>query len=692
VLPRESARALGAGAFGVLGAAIGEWVLATPRPGLLVFHLLGIDALLFIPLAALAAVVAPGAAEAWRRAQSDRRAGPWLLASLAGAFVAAAGLFAVSLVIQSRAANRTLAAIAVAAGSLVAAAVGAFAAAASRRLLARLGLDLQRSLGVAAGVLCASAAAGAVVLRGAIAEMDSALLHAPLGAIAFSFVGGIVVRRGAIAGPLALGFVLSFAIPLLALEGDPASRRALEPGCPFASTLLRVEARPLDRDRDGYAWLLGGGDCDDANRHVYPGAREVPMDRVDQDCDGRDLELPPPAPRPPPAPPVAPARIVPDRPLSVLLVTIDTLRADHVGAYGYRRATTPNLDALAAQGTRFEWAYAQGPNTKSSIPSVLSGLYFSELRRTDDLWADIDPANLFFTEILQAAGVHTAAFVSHSYLAPHSGMDQGFDLFDGSAWKGRTVYGEETANRVADRTIAHLATIPPGQRFFVWAHLFDAHFPYAVHEGTPSFGDDEAALYDGEVAFADHHLGRILAALDHSPHAGSTMVVVHSDHGEGLGEHGYVRHGVEVFDDIMRVPMVIRVPGAPPGVYRGAAVANIDLAPTVLDAVDLPVPDAMHGVSLLPMARGDLARPHPPVLGEMPLDHTHTPRKIWIDWPYKLHRAEWLHYELLFDLSVDPGETHDVLAERPTVARLLSNALTAYLATEVHEHRPREAE
>ncbi len=693
MLPTQSARALGAGAFATLGAAMAEWMFARPRPVGLLAHLVGVDALFVIPVACALALAAPTIADVVARAREDpeRRASAWLLALVPGAAAAGIVVHALSMWILGETANRTLGGLVLTLGALGAMGLGAIVAAAAARAFARLHLRLGTALGILGAIAIGLAVAGGWVLRRSLAEVDPALFRAPAGLLVGAFAGFFVVRRAAVAVLLTVGTLLAFAWPVLRLHADAPSRRAMEASCPMGAALARRESRSFDRDRDGHATRLLGGDCDDGDRSIHPGARERPGDGVDQDCSGRDLAD---APRGHGRSDRATSRSssqgtsLASLPvgLSVVLVTIDTLRWDRVGAWGYQRPTTPNLDALAARGMRFEWAYAQGPNTKSSVPSLLTGLYFSEVHRTEELWAKILPRNVFFTEILAEAGVHTAAFTAHSYLSQGNGFGQGFEHFDGSVWVGRTVFAEETAHLVVDAAVAHLQARPVGRPFFFWIHLFDAHFPYSEHEGI-DFGQAESDLYDGEVAFADRHLGRLVAAVEASPHADRTAIVVHSDHGEGLGEHGYVRHGLEVFDDIMRVPMVVALPGARPGVYRSRAVSNLDLAPTILEAMGQGVPERMQGESLLPIVRGDLERGHAPVMGEMVLDRTHTPRKIWVDLPWKLHRAEWLQYELLFDVVADPRETRDLLGDRPEEARRLADALTGHLATRVREVR-----
>ena len=218
------------------------------------------------------------------------------------------------------------------------------------------------------------------------------------------------------------------------LHEHPVVRVASRERAPVTGKLLAAAAALLDGDGDGVPALVGGGDCDDADPTVFPGAADVPGNGVDEDCEGGDEAIPPP---PPPPPPPAPGvdGPAPGRRWSFLLITLDTVRWDHVGAYGYARPTTPEIDAFAEGATVFERAWAQAPQTKASVPSMLTGRYFSEVFRSKDLWVKVRPENPMFPEALQGAGWQTAGVMSHFFFKPRFGCHKGFDEWDLSPWK-----------------------------------------------------------------------------------------------------------------------------------------------------------------------------------------------------------------------------------------------------------------
>jgi choline-sulfatase len=351
-----------------------------------------------------------------------------------------------------------------------------------------------------------------------------------------------------------------------------------------------------------------------------------------------------------------------------VLVTIDTLRADHVGSYGAAGATTPALDALAERGTRFETAIAPTPLTLPSHATLFTALDPPEhgvrgngsFRLRDDL-----PT---LAERMKAGGFATAAFVSAFVLDRRFGVARGFDHYDDRV--GVQALEAGVASRPADQTVdaalAWLAESP--ERFFLWLHLYDPHAPYeapeayqARHLGQP---------YDAEIAFADAELGRLLAALE-SRFPSGTVVLATSDHGESLGEHGEPTHAFTVYDATQRVPLLLAGPGVPAGAVVPALVRLADVAPTLLELGGLPALGATTGRSLLPLVRSE-AEAAPRVawvetlatqldFGWSPLLGVRTPSHKYVRAP----RPE------LYALAADPGETRNLAAEQPELAREL---------------------
>ncbi|MCA9539043.1 MAG: sulfatase-like hydrolase/transferase [Myxococcales bacterium] len=471
------------------------------------------------------------------------------------------------------------------------------------------------------------------------------------------------------------------------LEARAAVKRAL-----LSETLvfepLMVLGQPLfDADGDGYASLLGGGDCDDGDPAVNPGATEIPRNGVDDDCFGGDSPGTE-APAPPP-PPVAAAPHLVARP-NLIWITIDTLRADHVGYLGYERPTTPNLDALARAGLRFTWAFAQGPQTKASIPSMFIGRYFSELDRTPDLWASIHPENITIAERLAAVGYHTAGVPCHRFFLPGYGLDQGFaewDLDIVQAYQQRMPH-VITGQIVTDKALQWLAGRPKDDPpFLLWLHYFDPHHFYQDHPDV-DFGPEDIDRYDEEIHFTDAQVGRLLRWLETSPLAANTYLIVHSDHGEGFYEHGYRYHGQHLFNDQVRVPLIIAGPGVEPR-RIDAPVGLIDLVPTVLALAGAPVPPELPGVSLLPYATETAPPPHPPVFIEMVKDATHSDRRAVVDWPWKLQYGITFDEYRLYNLAEDPQERVDRLDAEPEVFERLQARLRRWMSEEVRPRPPR---
>ncbi len=407
---------------------------------------------------------------------------------------------------------------------------------------------------------------------------------------------------------------------------------------------------------------------------------------------------------------------------NVLLISVDTLRADRLGAYGYDRPTSPRMDALARQGILFTQAICQNTNTNPSHASILTGLYPRRHGNWDNFFM-MDADVLLASEVFKSRGYRTAAFVSGYTLKEKiCGLDQGFDVYDDD-FAGRERRGGETT----DRALAWLAD-NGSARFFLFVHLFDPHGPYDPPAGEdlaafpprepaqvvpleripryqrlpPGAPDDQVwtdlerykARYDAEIAYADRQVGRLLDALAEQGLDGETVVILTSDHGEALDERGHLLdHGGGIGDEEIRVPLIIRLPdGRHAGRSFHGQVASLDLAPTMAAAAGAPWPGEAQGRDLLALveAGGDV---HPDVLVETRL----IPAR-WTHRPYTLARGQTLkavrrpdaklvifpgvprNFLELYDLEADPGETVDVLGQRPDLAGDLIDRLNAFLA------------
>jgi arylsulfatase A-like enzyme len=515
------------------------------------------------------------------------------------------------------------------------------------------------------------------------------LLLATLGAYAASLV---VLARPALTSRAATAVAAAACVASLgassvlcvraagALDAAPALADAISGEAPAAGKLLALLRRATDRDHDGYSARFGGGDCDDHDARIGPSATDVPGNGVDEDCSGADT------PAAAPAPPVIakhPSRAAAraKRTYDVILITVDTLRAD-LGFAGYPKPVTPNLDALAAKSAVFERAYALASYTAKSVGPDLIGKYPSETLRDWEHFTTYYPANTFIAERIKAAGHHTIGGMCHYYFRWKTGYSQGFEVWDTSAIAPGMADNDTsvTSDRMTKLAVELLGKEVPGtttetlesgepRRFFAWFHYFDPHLQYVKHPGAPDFrsmpgGPSLRAGYDEEVWFTDEYIGKLLDFVAAQPWGQDTAIILTADHGEGFGEHGIVGHGREIWEPLVRVPLVVYVPGAAP---RRIAVkrSNIDLAPTILDLMGVSAPpDELRGASLLDdvFAAPDAELDERDVYIDMPEGPYNSMRRAIITGPspgMKLIHFGGRHYAL-YDLSADPDEKTDL--------------------------------
>lgn len=318
----------------------------------------------------------------------------------------------------------------------------------------------------------------------------------------------------------------------------------------------------------------------------------------------------------------------PPTPRHLVVVTIDTLRQDRVGAYGHDRAQTPNLDALASRGIRFDDAIAQAVITPPSHATLFTGLDPATHGLRFLYGQRLAPRHRTLAEVLRGVGFETAAFVSAVPLRHEMGLDQGFDHYDDELGGLKARSARHTNARVA----AWLA-LPHPRRVFVWVHYFEPHHPYeppaevrarfavpdegapAALNGNPRSGKNRSLdaasvelasrLYDAEVATVDEAVGELLAAIDGAGLLRDAIVAVVSDHGESLGEHQYYFGHWDVFDEAARVPLLLVHPdGRHAGTSVGAMVGVLDVMPTLLGWLDVVAPPGMEGIDLAPLFEG----------------------------------------------------------------------------------------
>ena len=347
---------------------------------------------------------------------------------------------------------------------------------------------------------------------------------------------------------------------------------------------------------------------------------------------------------------------------NLLIVTIDTLRADRVGAYGYTRARTPALDSLAARGVRFDRAFAAAPITLTSHASLMTGRYPpGHAGRHNGMKLDASVPTL--AAALAAANFDTAAFVGAFPLDRRFGLDRGFTTYGDLMPRGPDgrLANERPGRVVVDEAIAWLRK-PRTERFFLWVHLFEPHAPY----GNPGDRRPLDARYDDEVVEADRQVARLIAALGDA--IASTLVVVAADHGEAFGEHGEIGHSIFVYDTTLRVPLIVAGPAIRPRVVADD-VALVDVAPTMTRLLGVETFDA-DGIDLGPALRGDAIRPRDLYAESFaPL--------LDFGWsPLRSIRAKGLKYIAaprpeLYDTSSDPGESKNIVVDDVQRARKL---------------------
>jgi arylsulfatase A-like enzyme/Tfp pilus assembly protein PilF len=373
---------------------------------------------------------------------------------------------------------------------------------------------------------------------------------------------------------------------------------------------------------------------------------------------------------------------------SVLLVTLDTTRADHLGAYGAAFARTPTFDTLARSGVRFERALAPTPLTLPSHATILTALVPRRHGVRDNTGFRLAAEVPTLAERLREAGYATAAFVSSAVLDRTGGLDRGFALYDDGVRVGdRSAFGhvERAAAQTTDAVLARLPDLAPP--FFLWVHYFDPHLPYVPPE--PWRGRFQDRPYDGEIAYMDSEMGRLLEAVRRKD--ARLVIAVAGDHGESLGEHGEGSHGVFLYEATQRVPMVLAGPGVPEGRVVASPAGLVDLAPTVLDLLGLPALGEIDGRSLVPsFRRGTL----PATDYEM---ETFYPRFAFGWAPLRgLVRGPWKWIDAprpeLYDVAADPGERADLFRARPDDARRLARALAERVGADDPAPPPSDAE
>jgi len=366
---------------------------------------------------------------------------------------------------------------------------------------------------------------------------------------------------------------------------------------------------------------------------------------------------------------------------NVLLVTLDTTRADHLAGYAAKGVRTPAIDGLANRGVLFENAYTPAVMTLPSHASILTGLLPPVHGVRDNATYMLRPEVETMTEALRAAGYRTGAAVGAVVLDSMFGLDQGFELYDDNLPESGShdaFFARRDATMVTDAALSWLSTVK-GSRWFLWAHYFDAHAPYRPPR---PFSQQYQNPYDAEIAYMDSEIGRLLAGIRDEGSAERTIVVLVADHGEGFRDHGEMSHGVFLYDETARVPLVISVPGYTEEARRvRAVVRTTDIMPTVLDLLRLPPRAAVQGKSLWPLMSGKTETMDLDAYSESTtaaLSYGWSPMASLRSGKWKLIYAP--HPEL-YDMDADPGERRNLAEQNGAVVEEIKGKLQGLLAS-----------
>ncbi|MCU0285363.1 MAG: sulfatase-like hydrolase/transferase [Acidobacteria bacterium] len=368
---------------------------------------------------------------------------------------------------------------------------------------------------------------------------------------------------------------------------------------------------------------------------------------------------------------------------NVLIITLDTTRADHIGTYGYKPAQTPNIDSIARSGVQFQNAYTPVPLTLPAHCSIFTGnIPLAHGVRNNGRYR-LDEKTDTMTEILQRRGYMTAAFVSSFTLDSRFGLDQGFNIYNDNLTvkKGqvKTYDSERTADLVYSDFVAWFESYCQGdknKKFFAWIHFFDPHMPY---NPPGSFRNNFQNPYDGEIAYMDLYIGKIINLLKAKQVLDNTLLILAGDHGEGFGEHGEFGHMMFCYEENLKVPLIFYSPGYLPGnINITTTVSLIDIMPSILNFLDIKTPGILttQGISLLPLVNGAAIKDRPFYIESIFPEETLAcaPVKGLIKGDYKIID---LPKPELYNLAKDPLEKENIFFKENINARQLKQTLDA---------------
>ncbi|MFT3699726.1 MAG: sulfatase-like hydrolase/transferase [Kofleriaceae bacterium] len=478
-------------------------------------------------------------------------------------------------------------------------------------------------------------------------------------------------------------------ITLLYWGADPQAHWLALTGSPTFKRIDDSIRTATDLDRDGYGSLLGENDCAPFDSSIHPGARDIPDDGIDQNCDGHDFSL-----KTPPVP-TGPHLPVPDqfqkKDWNILFITIDTVRYDHTSFGGYldgpkHRDTTPRLAELVKRSTSFTFCNAPSAGTMASIPAIITSKFFhSGLALDENMPAGsppkLKPENTTLPEIMKRGGYRTGVIASHEYWNDW-GMDQGVDDYDNSIGKVPDPW-RAPADKVTDHALAWISK-EQGHKWFLWAHYIDPHGRYVAHTDVADWNQDaEQDKYDAEIKWTDQQIGRLLDQLQRLPSTPNTIIVITSDHGDSMGEHTVPlgTHGTALFRELQHVPMIFYIPDNAPHTI-GGAVSNLDIVPTLAEITGIDVHDlTFEGKSEVPAIFYNKEDHDRIVFAET---NAPTPQRAAISEAWKLIYYLQTNIYELYDLKADPWEHTNLAPKRPPAFDTMKAALDAWLERVVY--------
>jgi arylsulfatase A-like enzyme len=516
-------------------------------------------------------------------------------------------------------------------------------------------------------------------------ELLSMAAISALGVISLLVIGGRMLLR---AHPLtkkrhlvrAAGYGIAL---LLLILGPGMSRNSLAQAAltnygPVFRTISPIYIQLGDPDKDRYSSIMGGRDTVPFDPWAFPAAPEIPGNGIDDNCllgdpssdyvpkrDAHFVELP---------------DRWRDKDFNILLVTIDTVRADHMSFNGYPRETTPYLNELTKESVNFSRAYAQGTGTILSTPSYMSGRYISQmqcanLQHEPDLRRPY-PNIEFLPDYLRRHGYYTSMFSVCNYLEFFSELD--WDLYSNT----KDLHANKivvTSPEITERVVKKMKDVLPKYKTFAWVHYYDPHDEYVRHHGEKSFGSSKIDLYDGELHFTDKYIGRLIDEWKRmSPLP--TVLIVSADHGESMGEHGIPYHNMNFYDSIVRVPLIIQIPGEAPG-HIDDPVGLLDIVPTLRNLLgDDPDPNEF-GRSLLGEIFNKTTDPDRMIFHEATFRQF---RKLWSKRGISGKRYKFMWdmiggAEELYDIQNDPEELDNLIADLPEEADRMRQSLYSFI-------------